>query len=231
VHAAARTLVVHDVEFLVEESVEADLPVLQPPVEVLKYLLVHVINSIFALLAETEEVLQLLLRLALGVKVDLQLLLQILPSLCVLGLLAHLSGLRVIELVVGAFRFLLLLAEHGRTVRIGLLLLLLLSIVEFLLRLLVLAHLLFKDVKVPKVGVLQGPLLDIKFLLLSAIPRLLLWRQDLLRLDRSQALPLSELLLQVGRGTETCRDLFLLCRLLLLLLRMLRLSLGRPGCA
>ena len=231
VHAAARTLVVHDVEFLVEESVEADLPVLQPPVEVLKYLLVHVINSIFALLAETEEVLQLLLRLALGVKVDLQLLLQILPSLCVLGLLAHLSGLRVIELVVGAFRFLLLLAEHGRTVRIGLLLLLLLSIVEFLLRLLVLAHLLFKDVKVPKVGVLQGPLLDIKFLLLSAIPRLLLWRQDLLRLDRSQALPLSELLLQVGRGTETCRDLFLLCRLLLLLLRILRLPLGRCGCA
>lgn len=86
----------------------------------------------------------------------------------------------------------------------------LLGIVEFLLSLLVLAHLFFKDVKVSEVGVLQGSLLDIKFLLDPAIPSLLLWGHDLLRLDRSQALPLAELLLQVGRGSETCRDLFLL---------------------
>ena len=91
-----------------------------------------------------------------------------------------------------------------------------------------LAHLLFKDVKVSEVGVLQGSLLDIKFLLDPAIPRLLLWGHDLLRLDRSQALPLAELLLQMGRGTETCRNLFLLCGLLLLLW-MLMLPLGLPG--
>ena len=100
VHAAASTLVIHYVEFLVEEGIETDLSVLQPPVEIFENLLVHVVNSILALLAQTEEVLQLLLRLALRVKVNLQLLLQILPGLRVLGLLAHLPGLRVIELVV-----------------------------------------------------------------------------------------------------------------------------------
>jgi len=100
VHAAARTLVVHDVEFLVEEGIEADLPVLQPPVEVFENLLVHVVNSILALLAQTEEVLQLLLRLALRVKVNFQLLLQILPGLRILGLLAHFPGLWVIELII-----------------------------------------------------------------------------------------------------------------------------------
>lgn len=99
-HAAASTLVIHYVEFLVEECIETDLSVLQPPVEIFENLLVHVVNSILALLAQTEEVLQLLLRLALRVKVNLQLLLQILPGLRVLGLLAHLPGLRVIELVV-----------------------------------------------------------------------------------------------------------------------------------
>jgi hypothetical protein len=67
-------------------------------------------------------------------------------------------------------------------------------------------------------------------LLDPAIPSLLLWGHDLLGLDRSQALPLAELLLQVGRGTETSRDLFLLCGLLLLLWMLmlpLRLPAGR----
>lgn len=124
-----------------------------------------------------------------------------------------------------------MLAEHGRTVCIGFFLLLLLGIVEFLLCLLVLAHLFFKDVKVSEVGILQGSLLNIKFLLDPAIPSLLLWGHDLLGLDRSQALPLAELLLQVGRGTETSRDLFLLCGLLLLLwMLMLPLCLSGRSC-
>jgi hypothetical protein len=65
-------------------------------------------------------------------------------------------------------------------------------------------------------------------LLDPAIPCLLLWGHDLLGLDRSQALPLAEFLLQVGRGTETSRDLFLLSSLLLLLW-MLMLPLCLPG--
>ena len=71
VHAAASTLVIHNIEFLVKEGIEADLPVLQSPVEVFENLLVHVVNSILAFLAQTEEVLQLLLRFAFRVKINL----------------------------------------------------------------------------------------------------------------------------------------------------------------
>ncbi len=69
VHAASGALVVHDVELLVEEGEEADLSVLQAVVQVLEHLLVHVVHRVLPILAQTEEVTQLLLRLGLRVEV------------------------------------------------------------------------------------------------------------------------------------------------------------------
>ena len=42
-HAASGTLEIHDIEFLVEEGVELDLPLLHSLIEKFKHLLVHVI--------------------------------------------------------------------------------------------------------------------------------------------------------------------------------------------
>jgi hypothetical protein len=56
VHAAASTLIVHNIEFLIKEGVETDLSILQTFVEVVKDLFIHVENRIFADLAKLEEV-------------------------------------------------------------------------------------------------------------------------------------------------------------------------------
>ena len=55
-HAAASTLIVHNIEFLIKEGVETDLSILQTFVEVVKDLFIHVENRIFADLAKLEEV-------------------------------------------------------------------------------------------------------------------------------------------------------------------------------
>jgi len=47
VHAATRTLKVHDIEFLVQESIEADLAVLHSLIEELEDLFIHVSDSVF----------------------------------------------------------------------------------------------------------------------------------------------------------------------------------------
>ena len=56
VHATPGTLIVHDVEFLVEEGVETDLTVLETLVEVVENLFVHVVHSVLPVFAQTEEV-------------------------------------------------------------------------------------------------------------------------------------------------------------------------------
>ena len=89
-HAASCTLVVHDVEFLVEEGVEADLSVFEALVQVLEHLLVHVVHRVLPLLAQLEKITEFFLGFGLRVEIHLQLLLQVLPSLAILGLLAHL---------------------------------------------------------------------------------------------------------------------------------------------
>jgi hypothetical protein len=61
VHATTCALEIHYVELLVQEGVKTYLSVLQSLVQVLEYLLVHVLYSIFALLAQPEEVSKLLL--------------------------------------------------------------------------------------------------------------------------------------------------------------------------
>ena len=55
-HTTPRTLVVHDVELLVQEGEETYLSILQALVEVLEDLLVHVVDSILTVLTEAEEV-------------------------------------------------------------------------------------------------------------------------------------------------------------------------------
>jgi len=42
VHAAASTLVIHNVELLVQEGVEPHLPILQSGVQTVQHLLIHV---------------------------------------------------------------------------------------------------------------------------------------------------------------------------------------------
>ena len=74
-HTTPRTLVVHDVELLVQEGEETYLSILQALVEVLEDLLVHVVHSVLSILTEAEEVTQLLLRLGIRVKIHVQLLL------------------------------------------------------------------------------------------------------------------------------------------------------------
>lgn len=96
VHAAACRLVIHDVEFLVQERVEADLSLLHSLVQVLEDLLVHVSHSVFVVLfVKPEEVSELLLALSLWVEVHVELLLQVLPGARVLRLppVKALSGL------------------------------------------------------------------------------------------------------------------------------------------
>ncbi len=84
VHTTAGRFVVHYVELLIEESEESNLPILHALVKVLKYLLVHMCNSVFVIFfAKLEEVSQLLLTFGLRIKVHVKLLLEILPSSCV----------------------------------------------------------------------------------------------------------------------------------------------------
>ena len=49
-------LKIHNIELLVQKGVEAYLAVPQSLVKVIEYLLVHVIHSIFAFLAQLEEI-------------------------------------------------------------------------------------------------------------------------------------------------------------------------------
>ena len=69
-HAAASGLEVHDVELLIEESVEADLSVAHAFIEVLKDLFIHVFDSaLIVFLVQPKEILQLLLTLGFRVKI------------------------------------------------------------------------------------------------------------------------------------------------------------------
>ena len=104
----------------------------------------------------------------------------------------------------------MLFAEHRGTVCICLFLLLLLRLVELLLCLLVFTHLFLKNVKVLKVRIFQGSLLEAKFLLHTELISLLLWRHRLLGLNGGQALSLAELLLEMCRRAEPCWHLLLL---------------------
>ena len=86
-HAAASGLEVHDVELLIEESVEADLSVAHAFIEVLKDLFIHVFDSaLIVFLVQPKEILQLLLTLGFRIKIHVELLLQALPCFCILCL-------------------------------------------------------------------------------------------------------------------------------------------------
>jgi hypothetical protein len=185
VHAASRTLVIHDVELLVQESEKSNLSVFQALVQILEDLLIHVVNSVLTVFAEAEKVGELLLRFTFRVKVHVKLLLQVLPRLRILRFLTHFAAIdTLIELLVTALRF-LLFSEHGRAVRIYFLLFLLLGLIELFLSLFMLAELLFKDIEVSEVVALDGPLLGAHNLSHPLLTSLLFWCQHLLRLDCS----------------------------------------------
>ena len=136
------------------------------------------------------------------------------PSFHILSFLAHLAA-TLIELQIGALG-LLLFPEHGWAVRVDFTVLLFLGLVELALGLLVFSHLLVKDIKVSEVRLLERVLLLAELPLHPLLPGELLRGHRGLRLHRRETLPLPEFLLQVRWRTETCGDLLLRLRLLLL---------------
>ena len=70
-HRATSTFVIHNVEFLVQESVERQLPISHASVQEVKYFLIHVVDHLLVLW-NLEELSNLLVRLiVLVAEVDL----------------------------------------------------------------------------------------------------------------------------------------------------------------
>jgi hypothetical protein len=116
---------------------------------------------------------------------------------------------------------LLLFPKHSWLFGVDLAVLFFLRFVELFLGLLVLAHLLVKDVEVSEVGLFKGTLLITELPLHPLLAGLFLWRHRCLCLNGSLAFSIPEILLQVSRWSETCWHRLLLRWLLFLLLRYL----------
>ena len=145
VHATPRTFIIHNVEFFVQKCVEPYLSVFESLIQVLKYLFIHVINSILSIFRQFEELAKLSLRLSLRVKVHVQLLLQVLPGFCILSFLRKRPRLPLVKHLIRALRF-ILFPKHSRFICFRCHLLLLLGFVELLLSKLVVTHLSLEDV-------------------------------------------------------------------------------------
>ena len=156
--AAPRALEVHNVELLVQKSIESELPAPESLANFLKHLIVHIIESI-GVFADLEELPQLLLRLVLGVEVHLQLLLQLLPPLVLL--LLPVSHFRL--LLSHIFR---VLPEQCRLVLVQSVLLSLLLLVELVPRLTLMLGLLLEELEEGEVLRVHPLLLQVQSLLL-----------------------------------------------------------------
>ena len=168
----------------------------------LEYLLVHVLDgALVVFFVQPEEVSQFLLALGLRVKVHVQLLLQTLPGLHILCLLAH-PLVTIIKCLIRALRFVATRPKESRFVSVIFFLLLRLVLVKLLLRLLMLSHLLVKDVEVLKRLTFERVLFVVKDLLLEVLSPLLVMGQRLGLLLCTGELQL-DLLLQMSRGSET----------------------------
>lgn len=168
----------------------------------LEYLLVHVLDgALVVFFVQPEEVSQFFLALGLRVKVHVQLLLQTLPGLNILCFLAH-PLVTIIKCLIRALRFIATRPKESRFVSVIFFLLLRLVLVKLLLRLLMLSHLLVKDVEVLKRLTFERVLFIVKDLLLEVLSPLLVMGQRLGLLLCTGELQL-DLLLQMSRGSET----------------------------
>lgn len=154
VHAATSRLEIHHVELLVQKSVKADLPYLEPLVHMFEHLGAHILNGILSIFVEPEELTHLLGGLGLRVEIHLCVLLQFLPGLVLVfspvGLLLVLEKSWFF-----LFHFLLLPRGFG---------------VEFLLGRSLFGDLLLENVEVGEVDVVVGLLVHDSLSLLVFVP-------------------------------------------------------------